>query len=81
MISDIRMAPMNGMELLRIVHEEFPLMSVVMLTAYGQVDTAIEANELGVFEYVKKPFRTEELLMTIEKALQYHKFLNDQAET
>jgi len=81
MISDIRMAPMNGMELLRIVHEEFPMMSVIMLTAYGQVDTAIESSQLGAFEYVKKPFRTEELLSTIEKALEYRKFLNSQQDT
>ena len=78
MISDIRMAPMNGMELLRIAHEQYPTMVVIMLTAYGQVDTAIEADQLGAFEYVKKPFRTEELLMTIEKALYYRKMLIEQ---
>jgi len=71
MITDIRMAPMNGMQLLRIVREEYPNMSVIMLTAFGQVDTAIEANHLGAFEYLKKPFRSEELIMTIDKALEY----------
>ena len=81
MISDIRMAPMNGMELLHIVHDQYPLMSVIMLTAYGQVDTAIEADHLGAFEYVKKPFRTEELLMTIEKALDYRKLLVDPSDS
>src|SRR3989339_709621 len=79
MISDIRMAPMNGMELLRIVHETYPNMAVIMLTAYGQVDSAIEADQLGASAYVKKPFRTEELLMAIEKALDYRKLLSDQA--
>ena len=73
MISDIRMSPMNGMELLRIVHEKYPSMAVIMLTAYGQVDTAIESSELGAFDYVKKPFRTEELLMTMEKALDFRR--------
>jgi len=79
MISDIRMAPMNGMELLRIVHDTYPNMAVIMLTAYGQVDSAIEADQLGASAYVKKPFRTEELLMAIEKALDYRKLLSDQA--
>lgn len=77
MISDIRMAPMNGMELLNIVHDKYPLMSVIMLTAFGQVDTAIESSQLGAFDYMKKPFRTEELLMAIEKALDYRKILID----
>ena len=78
MISDIRMAPMNGMELLRIVHEKYPMMAVIMLTAYGQVDTAIESNELGAFDYIKKPFRTEELLMTMEKALDFRRLTMSQ---
>jgi len=73
MITDIRMAPMNGMELLRIVREEYPTMSVIMLTAFGQVDTAIEANQLGAFEYLKKPFHSEELVKTIKKALEFRK--------
>ncbi|MDD4870439.1 MAG: response regulator [Kiritimatiellae bacterium] len=81
MISDIRMAPMNGIELLHIVHDKYPLMSVIMLTAYGQVDTAIEANQLGAFDYVKKPFRTEELMMAIEKALDYHKILANPSDS
>lgn len=80
MISDIRMAPMNGMELLKIVHEHYPTMAVIMLTAYGQVDTAIAADQLGAFDYLKKPFRTEELLMTIEKALDCRKMLLEQSE-
>lgn len=79
MISDIRMAPMDGMELLAIVHEKYPTMAIIMLTAYGQVDTAIESTQLGAFDYVKKPFRTEELLMTIEKALDYRTLLLNQA--
>ena len=80
MISDIRMAPMNGMELLRIVHESYPMMAVIMLTAYGQVDTAIESSELGAFDYVKKPFRAEELLMTMEKALDFRRLTMSQTE-
>ena len=80
MISDIRMAPMNGMELLRIVHDKYPTMAVIMLTAYGQVDTAIESNQLGAFEYVKKPFKSEELMATIGKALEYRRFVQDQPE-
>lgn len=69
MISDIRMTPVNGMELLRIAHDRCPAMSVIMLTAYGQVETAVEALQLGAYDYVAKPFRTSALLATVKRAL------------
>jgi len=69
MISDIRMSPVNGMDLLKYASENCPDMSVIMLTAYGQVETAIEALQLGAFDYVKKPFKVDELLNTVQKAL------------
>ena len=74
MISDIRMNPINGMQLLEVVHEKKPDTSVIMLTAYGQVETAIRAMELGAFDYVKKPFNADHLICTVEKALEYRKF-------
>ena len=77
MISDIRMNPINGMELLEIAHEHRPNMSVIMLTAYGQVDTAIRALELGAFDYIKKPFKTPELLETVKKALDAHNYMQE----
>ena len=69
MISDLRMVPVNGMELLKIAHDCAPSMSVIMLTAYGQVETAVEALQLGAFDYVAKPFRTQALLATVKRAL------------
>lgn len=77
MISDIRMTPMNGMELLKHAHEHCPRMSVIMLTAYGQVDTAIEAMELGAFDYIKKPFRADYLLSIVKKALDARVYLDE----
>ncbi|MDI6773805.1 MAG: sigma-54 dependent transcriptional regulator [Verrucomicrobiota bacterium] len=73
MLSDIRMAPISGMELLRCVHDEKPALPVVMLTAYGSVETAIEALKLGAFDYVTKPFKVDELLITVQRALEYSK--------
>ena len=69
MISDVRMEPINGLQLLKIAVEKRPDMQVIMLTAYGQVETAIEALQLGAFDYVKKPFRVDDLLATVQKAL------------
>jgi len=80
MISDIRMSPINGMELLKIAHDERPSMSVIMLTAYGSVETAIEALKLGAFDYVTKPFKVDELLITVQRALEYNKALNENAD-
>jgi len=78
MISDIRMNPINGMDLLRVARELHPTMSVVMLTAYGQVETAIEALQLGAFDYIAKPFKVDTLLGTIHRALQARTLMEEQ---
>lgn len=75
LISDIRMSPMDGMELLRAAHDERPAMSVIMLTAYGQVETAIEALQLGAFDYIQKPCKADELLDTVRRALECHDYM------
>ncbi len=77
MISDIRMSPVNGMELLRLAHDQKPGMSVIMLTAYGSVSTAIEALKLGAFDYLTKPFKVDELLITVQRALTYNSTLSE----
>ncbi len=79
LISDIRMSPVNGMDILKRVHEEKPSLSVIMLTAYGSVETAIEALKLGAFDYVTKPFKVDELLITVQRALAYRDALNENA--
>lgn len=79
MISDIRMTPVNGMELLRLAHDERPQLPVIMLTAYGSVETAIEALKLGAFDYVTKPFKVDELLITVQRALDYSTALTENA--
>jgi len=80
MISDIRMTPINGIELLKLAHHQHRAMSVVMLTAYGTVETAIEALKLGAFDYVAKPFKVDELLITVERALEYNAALTENAD-
>ncbi|MBN1557307.1 MAG: sigma-54-dependent Fis family transcriptional regulator [Lentisphaerae bacterium] len=75
MISDVRMSPVNGMDLLRLAHDELPAMPVIMLTAHGSVETAIEALKLGAFDYVTKPFKVDELLITVQRAIDYNRAL------
>lgn len=80
MISDIRMSPVNGMVLLKKAHDERPGMAVIMLTAYGSVETAIEALKLGAFDYVTKPFKVDELLITVQRALEYNQAITENAD-
>lgn len=72
MLSDINMTPINGIELLRKAAATWPEMGVIMLTAYGTVATAVEAMKEGAFDYILKPFKFDELLLTIQRALEYH---------
>jgi len=80
MISDIRMSPVNGMQLLEIMADRFPHTSVIMLTAYGQVETAIRAMELGAFDYIKKPFMVDHLMGVVDKALEFRGFMSAEDE-
>ena len=80
MISDIRMTPIDGIELLKIARSARPTMPVIILTAYGTVETAIEAMKLGTFDYVTKPFKMDELLITIQRALEYSRALSENLE-
>ena len=79
-ISDIRMTPLDGLEILKAVHKERPQTSVIMLTAYGSIETAIEALKLGAFDYVTKPFKVDELLITVQRALQYRNAITENAD-
>ncbi len=80
MISDIRMRPIDGMELLKLAREHQPSMSVLMVTGYGTVETAVEALKLGAFDYVTKPFKLDELIITVKRALEYNKALSENVQ-
>ncbi len=77
MLSDIRMSGMDGMDLLRQSREQYPAMPVLMLTAYGTVSTAVDALKLGAFDYLTKPFKVDELLNTVRRALEYTRALRE----
>lgn len=68
-ISDINMPGMNGMSLLREVNREHPETAIIMVTAYGEVESYIDAMNLGAFEYLHKPVRIEELKLAMRKVL------------
>jgi len=69
---DIRLPDMSGMKVLEKLKKTIPDYngSIIMLTAYGDIKQAIKAMKLGAFDYLTKPFDNEELIITIQKAIQ-----------
>jgi len=70
-ITDLRMAPMDGMTLFREVKTLFPALPVILLTAYASVETAIEAMKSGAFDYLTKPFKVDEMLAAVRRAIEH----------
>ena len=68
MLSDLKMPGMSGLELLRAIRAVAPTTEVALMTAYGTIETAVEAMKLGAFHYiVKSPRLGDELLLTLER--------------
>jgi two-component system, response regulator, stage 0 sporulation protein F len=66
-ITDINMPEMNGLTFLRELSRSHPDSNVIMVTAYGEVESYIEAMNLGAFEYINKPVKIDELKKIIRK--------------
>jgi DNA-binding NtrC family response regulator len=71
-ITDINMPEMNGMAFLRELNHSHPSSNVIMITAYGEVESYIEAMNLGAFEYINKPVKFEELKKIINKIFKHN---------
>ena len=69
-LSDVRMPQLDGMELLPRLKAAQPDLPVIMLTAHGTIDAAVEAMKLGAFDYLTKPFTREQVRSTVHKALE-----------
>ena len=67
-LCDIRMPVMGGMEFLQAAGERLRDCTVIMMSAYGTIDTAIAAMKQGAYDYIAKPFRPDEVLLTLRKA-------------
>lgn len=66
-LSDIKMPGMDGLSLLHQIHAKYPQTHVVMVTAHGEVETYLEAVNLGACDFVHKPVRLNELKLVLEK--------------
>ena len=67
-VSDIRMPGMSGLELVGAIHALRPATPVVLMTAFGSIDSAVEAMRAGAFDYITKPFKRDELFLALERA-------------
>jgi two-component system NtrC family response regulator len=72
-ITDMRMPGLDGMEFLAQLRSRQPDLPVIMMTAYATVEKAVEAMKRGAFDYITKPFKNEELILTIRKAIEMHR--------
>ncbi|BBA71010.1 sigma-54-dependent transcriptional regulator [Geobacter sulfurreducens] len=72
LISDLVMEGMDGLELLDRVRERYPNVPVIVVTARGSVESAVEAMRRGAYDYLAKPFNPEVLRITLQRALDYH---------
>jgi DNA-binding NtrC family response regulator len=74
---DIKMPGMNGIDLLGKVKEEYPDTIVVVITAYGSIETAVNAMKMGAADYLLKPFKPEQLSLVIEKVTHQKRLVSE----
>ena len=72
-ISDLKMLGRDGLEVMDIVHLSDATLPVIIITAYGSLESAQEAVRRGAYDYITKPFRKEQVLITIERALEWRR--------
>ncbi|MBW1721594.1 MAG: sigma-54-dependent Fis family transcriptional regulator [Deltaproteobacteria bacterium] len=79
-ILDMRLPGMNGFETFQRIHKIEPKLPVIIMTAYGTTETAIEATKMGAFDYILKPFDIPEMLVVIGQALEAGRFMRSPVE-
>src|SRR5574341_1775283 len=70
LITDLHMEPVSGLDLLRTVKQTSPDLEVIVVTAFGTIEAAVDAMKLGAFDFVAKPFQAEEILTRVRNALE-----------
>ena len=76
-ITDLKMPERSGMDLLKQVRSHYPEIIVIILTAFGTVETAVEAMKVGAFEYLTKPVHPEELSLVVARALEHLRLVEE----
>jgi len=76
-LSDIRMLDVDGMEVLRAYRQRSPETIIIMMTAFGSIETAIRAIKEGAYDYVSKPFKLDEIKLTIQRSLEQKRLVEE----
>jgi DNA-binding NtrC family response regulator len=76
-ITDLRMPGLSGLDLLKRIRADCPEMSVIIVTAFGTVETAVNAMKMGAFDYVTKPVNVDELMLVVNRALAHQRLLEE----
>lgn len=76
-LSDLKMPKMGGIEFIRKVRERYPDLNVILFTAFGSIESAVEAIKEGAFDYLPKPFTADQLKHSIERALETARLLRE----
>ncbi len=76
-ITDLRMPKLSGLELLEKIKTANAEIPVIVITAFGEVETAVTAMKAGAFDYINKPFNRDEILLTLERALNFSETRNE----
>jgi len=69
-ITDLKMKGLKGLDLLEETNKVAPLTPVIIITAFGTIESAIKAMKMGAYDYITKPFQMDELVLTVKKALE-----------
>ena len=73
LITDLRMPDIDGIELIEMVKKVDDQLPFIIITAYGTIESAVEAMRKGAFDYITKPFRQEQILLNIEKVMKWRR--------
>lgn len=76
LMSDIRMPDMDGIQFLQSVHDKWPHLPVILMTAYGSLETTMEALRLGAWDYISKPFSPDAIRALVHKVLEVRELHN-----
>ena len=76
-LSDVKLPGLSGLDLVRELHTAKPRLPIILMTAHGTTDTAIEATKLGAFDYLLKPFEMPDLLAVVSKALATSRLMSE----
>jgi nitrogen regulation protein NR(I) len=79
-ITDLRLPGMGGLEIVRELHRAQPQVPILLMTAYGSTETAIEATKSGAFDYLLKPFEIPEMIELVEKAVTTRRMISEPVE-